>query len=131
MVENLEKPDPMCAKRPYIPLLKSWSIREHLSCRSCKCRNKIVDKLVEECSENIDGNEMLYNETFNTIPLKAISLDAKACNSCTMNIVLLVIFFIITIYISSVSIYFPWHLKNIVFVFNPSTQTTIYWMQFH
>ena len=28
----------------------------------CKCRKRLIDKLVEECSENIDGNEMLYNE---------------------------------------------------------------------
>ena len=29
------------------------------------CRNKLVDKLVEECSENIDGSEMIYNGTLN------------------------------------------------------------------
>ena len=28
---------------------------------------KKIDKLVEECSENIDGNEMLYNETLDII----------------------------------------------------------------
>ena len=30
--------------------------------KHCKCRNKSVDKLVEDCSENIDGNEMIYND---------------------------------------------------------------------
>ena len=25
----------------------------------------LIDKLVEECSENIDGNEMIYNDTLN------------------------------------------------------------------
>ena len=29
---------------------------------NCKCRKKLVDKLVEECSENINGNEMIYNK---------------------------------------------------------------------
>ena len=68
------------------------------------CRNKIIDKLIEECSENIDGNKMLYSETLNaspldaislnTIPLNALSLNAKACNSCTIYIGLFVIFFI-------------------------------------
>ena len=29
--------------------------------KNCKCRNKLVDKLVEECSENIDGKKMTYN----------------------------------------------------------------------
>ena len=65
----------------------------------CECRNKIVDKLVEECSENIDGNEMLYNDILNAIPL-----NAKVCNSCTIYIVLFVIFFVIRISISSVFI---------------------------
>ena len=39
------------------------------------CRKNIIDKLVEERSENIDGNEMLYNETLNPIPLNAIPLN--------------------------------------------------------
>ena len=28
-------------------------------------QNKLVDKLVEECSENIDGNEMICNGNLN------------------------------------------------------------------
>ena len=51
---------------------KSCDIGEFFDYKSCKCRNKIVDKLLEECSENIDGNKMLYNETLNPIPLNAI-----------------------------------------------------------
>ena len=54
---------------------KSCDIREYLDYKNCKCRNKIVDKLVEECTENIDGNKMLYNETLNAIPL-----NGKVCN---------------------------------------------------
>ena len=26
---------------------------------------KLIDKLVGECSENVDGNEMIYNSTLN------------------------------------------------------------------
>ena len=29
----------------------------------------VVDKLVEECSENIDGNKMLHNEALDVISL--------------------------------------------------------------
>ena len=81
-----------------------------------KCRNKTVDKLVEKCSENIDGNEMIYNKTVN----------AKVRNSCTIYIVLFVIFLIISI--SIVFIYFPWCLKkdNIRVKFNTNTQTATY-----
>ena len=48
---------------------KSCDIGEHLDYKNCKCRKRIIDKLVEECHENIDGNEMLYNESLNSIPL--------------------------------------------------------------
>ena len=30
-----------------------------------KCRKDLVDNLFEECSENIDQNEIVYNETLN------------------------------------------------------------------
>ena len=46
---------------------KSCNIGEYLDYKNCSCRKKIIDKLVEECSENIDGNEMLYNETLDII----------------------------------------------------------------
>ena len=101
---------------------KSCDIREYLDYKNYKCRNKIVHKLVGECSENIDGNEMIYNET-----LIAISLNTKAFNSCTINIALFVIFLITSISISSFFIYFHWHFKkdSIPVRFNHSTKTTI------
>ena len=46
---------------------KSCDIGEYLDYKNCRCRKKIIDKLIEECSENIDGNEMLYNETLDII----------------------------------------------------------------
>ena len=78
---------------------KSCDIDEYLDYKSCKCRNKIIDKLIEEYSENIDGNEMLYNETLNTTLLDVISLDAillnghkKMCSSCIINSIICHIF---------------------------------------
>ena len=72
--------------------------------------NKIVDGLVEECSQNIDENEMIYNGTLNAIPLNDYK---KVCNSCTLYIVLFAIFLIISTTISIVFIYFPWYLKEV------------------
>ena len=76
--------------------------------------------LVEECSENIDGNEMI----------SITSNDYKnVCRSCTIYIVLLVKFFIISISLSSIFIYFYWYLKKsntCVTSFNPSTEIVIY-----
>ena len=33
---------------------KSCDVGEYLNYETCKCRKRLVDKLVEECNENID-----------------------------------------------------------------------------
>ena len=38
---------------------KSCDVGESLDYKSCKCKNKIVDILLKECSENNDRNESL------------------------------------------------------------------------
>ena len=88
----------------------------------CECRKRLIDKLVEECSENNDEKKLYSNE---------INDYEKICSSWSVYIVLLVIFFIVSIKISSVFIYFHWHLKksnagvtNII----PGTETVIYWV---
>ena len=93
---------------------KSCDIGEYLDYKSYKFRNELVDKLVEERSENIDGNEMLYNEILDLISLNTIPLNVykKVCSSCTIYIVVLPVFFITSICISSVVIYFHWYLKK-------------------
>ena len=48
---------------------KSCDIGDYLDYKNCQCRKRIIDKLVEECTENIDGNEMPYTETLDVIPL--------------------------------------------------------------
>ena len=52
----------------------------------------MIDKLVEEYSEVINGHEMVYYVTLND--------HKRVCKSCTINIVLLVIIFIIIISIN-------------------------------
>ena len=32
-------------------------VGEYLDYKNCKCRKRLTEKLVEECSENIDGNK--------------------------------------------------------------------------
>ena len=64
---------------------KLCDVRDHLDYENCKCRKNLVEK----CSENIDGNEMIYNGTVNDYE--------KVCNSCTIYIVLFVIAFLIII----------------------------------
>ena len=72
------------------------------------CKNPI-GKLVEECSENIDGNEMIYNGTWMNMNMNEYEI---VCNSRTIYIVLFSIAFVITIGISSTLIYLHWYLKR-------------------
>ena len=53
---------------------ESCDVGEYLDYENCKCRKRLIDKLVEECNENIDRKEMIYNET----------LNENICNSCRM-----------------------------------------------
>ena len=40
---------------------KSCHVGEYLDHKNCKCRKMLVDKFVEECSENIDEKELHPN----------------------------------------------------------------------
>ena len=95
---------------------KSCNIGEYLDYENCKCRKRLIDKLVEECSKNIDGNKMIHNDYENI------------CDSCTVYIALFAIAFLRIIGINSVFIYFHWYLKSDVNITNtnPGTETVIY-----
>ena len=52
---------------------KSSGVGEYLDYKNYKCRKKLFVKLVEECSENVDGKEIDPNKTIKRI-----------FNSCTL-----------------------------------------------
>ena len=93
-----------------------------LDYENCKCRKKLIDALVEEYSEDFNGNELIYNATLNNYE--------KVCKSCRIYIVLLVLIFKITISINSICIYFYWYLKrsntNTITNAYTNTETVIY-----
>ena len=68
------------------------------------CRNSIVDKLVEECTNVVDGNK-IYNETLNTV-------SSNDCASCTVYIVLFAVFLTASVIIGSSFVYFYWYSKR-------------------
>ena len=79
---------------------------------------KIVNvekNLNRECSENIDGDEIIHNDYRNV------------WNSCIVYIVLLATAFLTIIGISSAYFYFNWYLKGGITCvkFSANTQTTI------
>ena len=93
---------------------KSCDAGEYLDYKNCKCTKNIVEK----CNENIDEkklhtNKMIYNSTLNDYEKICSSCERS---SCTIYIVIFVIFFIISVSISSVFIYFHWHLKKYIYI---------------
>ena len=83
---------------------KSCGVGQYLDYKDCKCRNETIGGLVEECSENIDENEMVYIGT--------LIDQGKVRGSCTLYTVLFTIFLVTDTIISSVFIYFHWCLKK-------------------
>ena len=66
---------------------------QYLDYKNCKCRKGLIDKLIEESSEYINGNEIIHNVNLNDY--------GRVSKSCYIHIVLLIIVFLI-ICISSV-----------------------------
>ena len=85
---------------------KLCDVGEYLDYANCKCRKRQIDKLVEEYSEDINENELHSNELISV----ALNDYKNVCGSCTIYVVLLVIFFRISISISNAFIYFHWYL---------------------
>ena len=80
---------------------KSCDIGEYLDYENCKCRKKLVDKLVKECTENIDEIEF------------ASENDHKnEYSSCTLYIVLCLLSFAINIGIGTYFVYCKYMSRN-------------------
>ena len=79
---------------------KSCNIGEYLDYSSCNCKKKLVDTLVEECTENIDDTKLV------NITLVNINQNNSRCTSYVVYKVLFFIFFLIIIVIG---IYFVYH----------------------
>ena len=77
----------------------------------------MIDKLVEECTENIEETKLVENENENK----------HRCSSCTEYIVLFSLRFAINIGIATYFVFSRWYLKKDIprVKFNTRTQTTI------
>ena len=82
---------------------KSCEIGEYLDYKNYKCRRKMVGELVEECSKNIDENEMIYNKTLNGITLNDYN---KVYGSCTLYIALFAVLLVTSTVIGTAFIHF-------------------------
>ena len=77
---------------------KLFDIGQYLDYENCVCGKSLVDKLVEECINVIDGDTM-YNETLSVT-------SSNGCSSCTTYIILFSVFLSISEVISGVFFYF-------------------------
>ena len=77
---------------------KSCNIGEYLDYSSCKCRKKLIDPLVEECTENIDETKLVN-----------ITVENENNSRCTSYLVYKVLFFIFFIISCGIIIYFVYH----------------------
>ena len=87
---------------------KSCDVGEYLDYESCKCRKKLVDKLLEECTETVEE-----------VKLAKIALaeekNKHKCSPFTLYIVLFSILFKINVGIGTYFVYFYWYLKKKMF----------------
>ena len=80
---------------------KSCDIGEYLDYLNCKCRRKLFDKLVEECTENIDETEITSEKE-----------HKNKCSSCTEYLVLFSIILAINIGIGTYFVYYKYMNRN-------------------
>ena len=87
----------------------------------CKCRRKLVDKLIEECNENIEKTRLVEKAL-------AENKHKNKCTSCTLYIVLFSIFFTNCIGIGTYFVYYKYMKRNKenVSVYNYVYQTKNY-----
>ena len=98
---------------------KSCDVGEYLDYENCKCRKKLVDKLVEECTENIDEVKIAGMALFEH--------GNECVCSYTICVVLAVIALPISIGIAAYFAYSRWYLKKDItrVRFDTRVQTTI------
>ena len=81
----------------------SGDVGEYLDYENCKCRKKLVDKLVEECTENVEE-----------VKIAKITLaeeeNRHKYSSCTLYIVLFSVIFTVNVGICNYFLSFHWYL---------------------
>ena len=85
---------------------KSYDTGEYLDYENCKCRKKLVDKLVEKCTENV-GEVKLTKISSAEDEIK------HKCSSCTLYIVLFSIIFTANIGIGIYFVYYKYMNRDI------------------
>ena len=87
---------------------KNCDIGEYLDYENCKCRKKLVDKLIDECTETIEEVKLAE-----IIPFE--NENNYEYNSCRVYIVLMIVVFTIFTGITVYLVYYNWSLINNIY----------------
>ena len=100
---------------------KSCDIGKYLDYENCKCSKKIVDKLIDECTETIEKVKL------DELTLKNENSYYK-CSSCKVYIVFMIVVFTTFTAITIYFVYYNWSLiKNVSCIkFNSRKETEIW-----
>ena len=80
---------------------KSCDVGKYLDYENCKCRKKLVDKLTEECTENVDE-----------VKIASENKHKNKCSFCTLYIVLFSITFTINMGIATYFVHYKYMNRN-------------------
>ena len=78
---------------------KSCDIGEYLDYQSCKCKKRLIDKLIDECNETVDK-------------VNIVSESKNKYNSCILYIVLFSLFFTMNVGIAAYFVYYKYMNHN-------------------
>ena len=84
---------------------RSCNVGEYTAYANCKCRKKLIDKLVEECTESIDEVKITK---ITSAECNSIEDENKCKTSCTVYVVLIAIIFTICIGTSTYFFYYKY-----------------------
>ena len=90
---------------------KSCDVDEYLDYENCKCRKKLVDKLVEHSSTD-RSSAVKCSENIDEVKIASENEHKNKCSSCTLYIVLFSIIFTISIGISIFFVYYRFMDRN-------------------
>ena len=101
---------------------KSSDVGEYLDYQNCICRKKLVDKLVEECTETVEEVKLAK------ITSAKEGKNKYKSSSCTLYIMLFSVTFTTNVGIGSYFLYLHWYLKKDItcLKFGTRTQITIW-----
>ena len=113
---------------------KSCNISQYLDYSDCKCKKKLIDPLIEECTKNDDDDKTkIVNITVeNDDKTKIVNVTVENKNSsCKVYIIFMTIAFTILTGITIYFVYYNWFLiKNKVFCTKSNThKETLIWRQ--